>query len=299
MVVPDYPDLRAINFDMRSALHPHLSMLPDGISEFTFAGLYLFRDTYNYHVARLPGENIIVVGEKEGASFCMLPCGIPEDHGLLQEIIQQHRSIKGLSERHIDHGLKVFEELGYVVHEDRDNFDYLYHREDLAHLEGRRFHKKRNHVNAFINTYSFEEAPMELRHRDDAREILEAWQSTRHDRSDYAAAKEAIDRMEELNFSGYIIHVDGRPAAYTLGEPVMRGRSFIVHFEKARDEYRGIYQYINKAFAASLPRHYLWINREQDLGDEGLRQSKMTYRPSGFVKKFRVYPPCQERRATA
>jgi hypothetical protein len=82
--------------------------------------------------------------------------------------------------------------------------------------------------------------------------------------------------------------VGDTPAAYTIGEPLMKGRSFVVHFEKAADGYRGIYQFINKAFAAMLPKHYKWINREQDLGDEGLRQSKMTYRPSGFVKKYRV-----------
>ena len=61
---------------------------------------------------------------------------------------------------------------------------------------------------------------------------------------------------------------------------------FVIHFEKALDEYRGIYQFLNQAFAESLPRFFTLINREQDLGNEGLRQAKMTYRPSGFVKKF-------------
>jgi hypothetical protein len=61
---------------------------------------------------------------------------------------------------------------------------------------------------------------------------------------------------------------------------------FAVHFEKAIDEYKGIYQYINMTFAASLPDSYITINREQDLGDEGLKQAKETYRPCGFVKKY-------------
>ena len=61
---------------------------------------------------------------------------------------------------------------------------------------------------------------------------------------------------------------------------------FVIHFEKALDEYKGIYQYLNQSFAESLPRFFTLINREQDLGNEGLRQAKMTYRPCEFVKKY-------------
>jgi len=92
-----------------------------------------------------------------------------------------------------------------------------------------------------------------------------------------------------LNLKGYLYYVEGEPAAYTLGEALAWGRSFAVHFEKALDKYKGIYQFVNQAFAAALPKYILYINREQDLGDPGLRQAKMTYRPCGFVKKYRVY----------
>jgi hypothetical protein len=63
---------------------------------------------------------------------------------------------------------------------------------------------------------------------------------------------------------------------------------FAIHFEKANDRYKGVYQYINQEFAKTLPNYFKLVNREQDLGDEGLRQAKMTYRPSSFVKKYRV-----------
>jgi hypothetical protein len=61
---------------------------------------------------------------------------------------------------------------------------------------------------------------------------------------------------------------------------------FAVHFEMALEEFKGIYQFVNQHFAASLPNFYIHINREQDLGDEGLRHAKMSYRPCGFVRKF-------------
>lgn len=288
MEIPQYPDTAPINLGMRDLLHPRLSMLPDGVSEYTFAGLYLFRKTYDYHLSYLKDEHLLITGRKDGKEFCMLPCGLPPDDANLVSLMARHSYIKGLSESHADANWVRLERLGFCVAEDRDNFDYLYLKSDLAELSGRKYHKKRNHVNAFINNYHYDECPLTTGNREDALMILEKWQSLRDDRSDYDASREALERFEELDLRGYLVYVDGAAAAYTLGEPLMKGRSFVVHFEKAIDEYRGIYQFINRAFAAMLPRHYTWINREQDLGDEGLRQSKMTYRPSGFVKKYRV-----------
>lgn len=288
MEIPHYPESAPIDLSMRSELHPHLSMLPEGVSEFTFAGLYLFRDTYHYRLSRLPNETLLIVGTKENREFFMLPCGFPDDEDLIGDLFDRYDYLKGLSESNADAAWVRLEKMGLTVHEDRDNFDYLYLRDDLANLTGKKFHKKRNHVNAFINNYQFDEQVLRKRHIPDAIEILDRWQSKREDRADYAAAYEALDRFQELELKGYIVYVGDIPAAYTIGEPLMKGQSFVVHFEKAIDGYRGIYQFVNKAFAAMLPKHYKWINREQDLGDEGLRQSKMTYRPSGFVKKYRV-----------
>ena len=288
MEIPIYPQTAPIAFSMRDALHPRLSLLPDGVSEFTFAGLYLFRRTYDYHLSRLPDERLLISGRKEGSEFFMLPCGFPGDDELVGHLFERYDYLKGLGESIADDTRIRLERLGFEMHEDRDNFDYLYLRDDLAELPGRKFHKKRNHVNAFINNYEYDERTLTKAHVDDALTVLEKWQETQEDRADYDAAREALASFVELGLKGYMVYVDGRPAAYTLGEALMKGRSFVVHFEKALGEYRGIYQFINKAFAAILPRHYRWINREQDLGNEGLRQSKMTYRPSGFVKKYRA-----------
>ncbi len=289
MNIPEFPEWKSIDRDMRPELHPRLSIIPDGISEFTFAGLYLFRNTYQYRLSRLPGMRLAISGIKEGKRFFMLPCGLPDDPAVCKALFSDHDYLKGLSESNADPVRIRLENAGYVIEEDRDNFDYLYLRKDLADLTGKQYHKKRNHVNAFINNYAYDEQPLTPANTDDALQILEEWQRTHDGENDYAAAREALEHWQELDLNGYIVYVDRKPAAYTLGEPLARGRSFVVHFEKAVGDYRGIYQFINKAFACMLPRHYIHINREQDLGDEGLRQSKMTYRPCGFVKKYRVY----------
>ena len=76
--------------------------------------------------------------------------------------------------------------------------------------------------------------------------------------------------------------------AWCLAELAGQGSIAVVHFEKARTDFRGSYQYINYAFAQSLSEQVVYINREQDLGDEGLRHAKMSYKPEGFVKKYRL-----------
>jgi len=274
---------------MKDSLHPDLSLLPDGISEYTFAGLYLFRASYNYYIAQLDDTHLYLRGEKDGKRFFMLPCGPPTDQELLRELTNSHDYLKGLAERFSDQDRVRFEQLGYHLEEDRDNFDYLYLKKDLAELSGRKFHKKRNLVNGFVNNYSYSEYPITPDNVHDALDICDRWNDEREDgdEGDYAAAREALERMEELELHGYLVAVEGQPAAYTLGEPLQKGRSFAVHFEKAIGGYKGIYQFINQCFASVLPRHYHYINREQDLGDDGLRQAKMTYRPWGFVKKYR------------
>lgn len=286
-MIPEYPEFAPVDLEMRADMHPRLSMLKDGISEFTFAGLYLFRRRYEYRASWLPNDTLVFSGVREGERFFSLPCGLP-DVETLRELFDGHGYLKNLSEGDTEAGRVMLEQNGYAVHEDRNNFDYLYLREDLATLPGRHYHKKRNLVNAFLNNYTYEAMPLRGAHIADAYAVLDAWREAKGESGDYAASKEALDLMEELKLKGYIFYVNGKPAAYTLGEALARGRSFAIHFEKALDSYKGIYQFVNQAFAASLPKYYVHINREQDLGDEGLRQAKMTYRPCGFVKKYMI-----------
>jgi hypothetical protein len=268
---------------MRPLLHPLLQQLRDGISEFTFANLYLFRRDHHYRVARLPDGLIILAGRDNDIPFFMSPFGLPEGD-VLETLLQECGSMKCVSEPQA----KELISLGLDVKEDRNNFDYLYLRNDLAKLAGRKFSKKRNLVKAFINTFPCEGRPLLEEHVSAALEILEQWHDGRDSPGDYGAAREALERMEELQLCGGIYYSEGRPIAYSLGEEIMQGTSFVIHFEKALAGYKGLWQFINQSFASILPGHYTYINREQDLGSDGLRAAKHSYKPVGFVKKFRA-----------
>lgn len=272
---------------MREELYPSLNLTKDGISEFTFSNLYLFRASYNYHLSHVTGYTYIISGEKAGKKFFSTPCGVPPKE-VVDELFKTHDYWKNLAERHVDAHRCELESWGYFPEEDRDNFDYLYKREDLAELSGKDYHKKRNLVNAFLNSYNYEQKPLTHHNLGDALSILDSWCEAKGIVGDYAAAKEGLELFDELKMRGSVYYVDGKSAGYALGESLMKGRMFAIHFEKAIDGYKGIYQFINQAFAKGLPEYFTFINREQDLGDEGLRQAKMTYRPCGFVKKYRV-----------
>jgi len=292
MIIPNYPKTAGISLEMQSELQPLLYNLNSGISEYTFAGLYLFRGKYNYQVTRLKNDNPVIFGTEDNKSFCMLPFGFPDTNSL-RELISSYHYFKGISEPDTDRSRIELEKAGFCILEDRDNFDYLYERSNLVELTGRKFHKKRNMVNAFISNYNYEEKYITHSNIEDALHVLQKWKDQRVEMklntADCDSAKEALKMMDTLKLTGCITYVDGKPAAYSLGEPINNGKCFVVQFEKAIGDYKGIYQFINRSFASMLDKKYRYINREQDLGDPGLRQAKMSYRPDGFVKKYKIF----------
>ena len=282
-MIPDYPNTAELSLAMRPELHLHLQNLPDGISEFTFANLYLFRKTHNYRISKISNDLIILFGNDNDEPFFMSPFGLPEKESL-QHLFNEFKTMKCVSQSQSD----ILSAQEYDIMEDRDNFDYLYLRSDLTKLTGRKFSKKRNLIKAFINNYSYEGKSLLEEHTGEALDILERWRDGRDDPGDYTAAREALEKMEELQLCGGIYYTDGKPIAYSLGEELMLGLSFVIHFEKAVSGYKGLWQFVNQTFASILPEKYMYINREQDLGSEGLRSAKLSYKPVDFIYKFRA-----------
>lgn len=278
-----YPIFTEPALEARQSLHQVFISARKGISEFTFANIYLFRNTHNYRVSFLEG-NLVVSGNDSGNTFFMLPGAFPEG-AVLKELFGRFSFMKCVTEEEKE----IFLNLGYRVEEDRENFDYLYEREEMTSLAGRRFHRKKNLVNFFTGAYTYEGRPLIDEYIKDALFVLDEWRKAQSRPGDYEAAKEALVNCDELQLCGGIYFVEGKPAAYALGEE-LKDDTFVVHFEKGIGDFKGLLQFVNQSFASILPQKYRFINREQDLGDEGLRKSKISYRPAGFVKKYRAHP---------
>jgi hypothetical protein len=174
---------------------------------------------------------------------------------------------------------------------ERDYFDYIYLREDLATLKGKKFQPKRNHINKFQKQYEYTYMPVRRDLVSQCMEVERIWcraNLNEDDRDDLAHEHRsmtfAMNHFDELELSGGAIVVDGTIVAFTYGSPVNR-YTFGIHVEKADVRYEGIFSVINREFASRIPAQYRYINREEDLGIPGLRQSKLSYHPAILLEK--------------
>ncbi|MGP1416041.1 MAG: DUF2156 domain-containing protein [Treponema sp.] len=290
--IPQYPLFSPINMEMRGGLDDLLSKLPDGLSEFTFLNLYLFRRIYGYTISQY-NNMLIIEGSYKGIPFFIIPYGILTPK-IVNEELQKGLKWSHISQSFLEENKTFFEKtLTQNFQEDRDNFDYVYLREHLAKLEGKELHKKKTHIKKFEKTYTdIKIKELTKDNTDDAFHVLQEWKKDREDDlADYEEAKEALTIFNaELPLKGILLYVNNVPIAWTLAEIIKDKKTAIVLFEKALSSYKGSFQYVNYAFASFLDENIEYINREQDLGDEGLRQAKMTYRPVKFIKKYMVLP---------
>ena len=293
-MVPTYPAFVPIDISLRSELHPHFQRLDTGISEFTFSNIFLFRRTYGYRVSRLEEGLYAIEGSRHGKTFFALPWGVPADLSILDRLFATHDYWKNCSLRQTQQYAELLAEKGLEARPDRDNWDYVYDTKEMAELEGKKFHKKRNHVHAFFAAY-----PQGFSYRDmgpgeadtvDALSVLETWLVGREDQSDYLPSREAIELRTALELSGRVWFLDGKPIAYAQGESIRQGKCFVIHFEKGDGAIKGVYQTIFQDWSKTLSQTFPCVNREQDLGEPGLRQAKETYRPVEFIEKYQVWP---------
>ena len=185
------------------------------------------------------------------------------------------------------------------VNANRDHADYIYLRESLAALSGKKLQAKRNHVNRFkalYPDYRYEELTDEWVPA--CLDLTRRWVESRQDEAEkraVAAESEAIQRAlahrEELDLRGGVLLVGEQIAAFTYGAPICRD-TFDVCVEKADVEFEGAYTVINKEFVSRLPEQYKYVNREEDLGVEGLRKAKLSYQPEMLLMKYSVWSSC-------
>ena len=178
---------------------------------------------------------------------------------------------------------------------DRDYCDYIYRRDALATLVGKKLQPKRNFVNRFLKNYpDYIFRPLEKEDFPACMALDDQW--THRNASDSTDDDELAERQaiayvfrhwDELEACGGVLYVGHRLVAFTYGAPINE-QVFDVCVEKANPFYEGAYAMINKSFATSLPEHYELLNREEDMGLEGLRKAKLSYHPEILLKKYIV-----------
>lgn len=192
----------------------------------------------------------------------------------------------------------------YVLELDRDDADYLYDAESLATLKGKKLHAKRNHINRFIENYpNYQFEALADNNTEECLELARNWiedklragqiEDKAEYEDEYGAIKMALQNREKLNAKGGVLRVDGRVIAFTYGSAI-NDEVFDVHFEKAYADIQGAYTMINREFVRSFLMDYKYINREEDLGIEGLRKAKESYYPALLVEKGTLFEKAKE-----
>ena len=183
-------------------------------------------------------------------------------------------------------------EFSYIP--ERDYFDYIYLREDLATLKGKKFQAKRNHVNKFKKQYAYEDEPLTAELVPECLEFEAKWYKANRTDDDQEELTDerksmifALNHFKELNLLGGAIRIDHKLVAFTFGSPINQD-TFGVHVEKADTDYDGAYSIINQEFASRIPEQYIYVNREEDLGIPGLRKAKLSYNPTILLPKAAV-----------
>jgi uncharacterized protein len=289
MPIPIYPAARPLEIADKALLQNHFFVLQPLISELCFANLFLFRHLHQYTVT-IAADSLVIFG----CGYDGMPYFLPPLSGKRGEtarrLLQEGHSLYGADEQFIADNLTGG---GFTVAEDRNSDDYLYLRSDLAELPGNRFHKKKNRINYFAARHRYSVEAFSEQHLPGALQLLAEWQRVRGDvanrslAAETAATREGLELADQLGLSGVVILTAGKVAAFALGEQ-LNATTTVCHFEKADPFLEGLAQLVNREFSRSQFPECLYINREQDLGESGLREAKRSYHPVGMVRKFRV-----------
>ncbi len=266
--------------------------------EYSFACNFIWQDMFNYSYAII--ENCYVARFKRESGFVYnLPLGENEN------VIKAIKTILNFDKTAVFRAIEqenislLKENLGDIFEfsYSRNESDYIYLSENLINLQGKKYQSKRNLIRRFNDNpdWVYEDIT-----RNNVRECISLnllWGDERDIsvlpdlRKEIAAANTALAYLEKLNLKGGLLRQNGEVIAYSIGER-LSDDTFVVHFEKAKDDIKGAYQAINNEFVKHNCDGFKYVNREEDAGEEGLRKAKLSYHPEIILNKYEAKLKC-------
>jgi hypothetical protein len=289
-----------MSIDAKELFDKYFKMANLQTSELNFTNFFMWRDYYKIRYC-IVNDFLCIIATMENKPFCLFPIGDYNNFEDLKNAIFMIRDYflqmgwEFVLSRVSAQQISILEELGikFIANEDRDNFDYLYSVKKLSTLSGKKLDGKRNHINRFKKLYTFEYEKISDLNISDCKDIVDKWCEQRNylEHSSLISERKAnldlLDNFNYLGVKGAIIKVNGKPEAFTVGEK-LNSDTVVIHIEKANAEINGLYPLINQQFLVNQWSDVEYVNREQDLGIEGLRKAKLSYRPISLVEKFTV-----------
>lgn len=301
-------DQKEISIDDKQIFNSYLKKHNTSISELSFTNFFMWRDCYKFTFWETGELLCLIAANADGAPFAFEPIGQYSKTAFERAIdsIKEYFKQKGwkllfkrVEENKLDYFKNYLKQIDIIA--DRDNSDYLYHSSDLIELKGKKFHGKKNHLNSFKKNYQFEYVKLSSDLVSECIRINNEWcerrgcegtlehgsQKCNHLYCEQLANIQALNNFEILGCKGALVKVNGRYEAFTVGEQLNHDTA-VIHIEKANEHIRGLYGFVNQQFCQNNWGNTTYINREQDLGMEGLRKAKLSYNPIRLINKYIV-----------
>jgi hypothetical protein len=292
-------DFKPIRLDDRAALTDFLKKYPQPLTGYTFATLAAWQPFFGYEWAFAEPETLLVscILDPDPNRQLLQPVGLlsPSVAQLLvkkAEDFPYTLKIVGVCDRFLnDHA--AFSR-SFNAAEDRAVSNYVYHTASLVKLPGRKYARKRNLMAQAEGLYSWSCQTLTPALTSSCFAVLDSILEEENPqvegmlKRELSALEYTLLHLDELSQQGLLISVDGRPVAFSIYEPINPSTA-AVHFERALRSYKGLYQVINWETAKAVAAEgFAFINREEDLGDAGLRDAKMSYYPAEIVKAYEL-----------
>ncbi len=282
-----------LTLDHRKGVQTLFERTPRQASDYSFVNTFAWHHERAYEVAFDHGLCWLRVTNPEPLLWA--PVGPWYDVGWQATLMENFPSGAFFDRVPEELALLLQRDLGdrIALEDERNEWEYLYSRRELVELKGNRFHKKKNLLRQFRKSYDFEYRPITHETVDLIISMQKEWCHWKNcdDSPGLKAENDAIFRILESwnhfpGLTGGCLFVEDHMVAYTIAEAL--GDTLIIHFEKGLTEYKGIYQAMNQMFLKHAEGDFRWVNREQDMGEEGIRKAKMSYHPVNFLKKYTV-----------
>jgi hypothetical protein len=296
--LPEFPEFKPIELADRNFINGVFRDYQPETSELTFTNIFIWQEHYKIQWS-VWKDWLIVSCNMGGDNYFVLPPVGPapraEAARMILQWLKHEKAVQDPSIQRAD--LRLVSELNtsgeFAVEPQRDHFDYVYRTEDLIRLSGNKYHGKKNHINKFKKTYRFSYASLTPDKVRSCLEVADNWCAARRCHEDLdlmdeaKAVKVILENSDALEVKGGVIMINDKVEAFTLGE-ILNNETAVVHIEKANPEIPQLFVMINQQFCEHAWPGVPFINREQDLGDGGLRRAKSSYHPARMIEKFRI-----------
>lgn len=283
-------------------LEEFFCLRPNKTCDSVFLDSFLWREYYHVKFTVSDGKAVQWLMSKDGQPHSAMPmCRQDELPHYFNEMVEYFNQVlkKPFKIYLADQEAVEFLQLDpnrFEITEMEDLKDYLYSAEALKTLAGKKLHKKKNHLNGFLRDYEgrYEYRKLCCSDRTDVWQFLDKWRENKGDEVDehldyeVRGIHEILKNCSSLQIRMGGVYIDGKLEAFSIGSYNQFENMAVIHIEKANFEFNGLYQFINQQFLIHEFPDVELVNREDDLGLEGLRRAKMSYNPIGYARKYMI-----------